>query len=51
MGIWVGNGVRDQYLISMDNNVMDLDNTQGKAYGYAVWQGKGTQVKLLGMEE
>ena len=50
-GIWVGNGIRDQYLISYDENSMKLDNSQGSNFGYAIYQGKATQIKLLGMKE
>ena len=49
-GIYVGNGIDDQYLISIDDR-QDLVNNCGRSYGYIVRQGIPTLIKLLGMRE
>ena len=50
-GIWVGNGMQDQYLISYNSNGERIDNNCRNSFGYAVKQGEPTIIKLLGMEE
>ena len=49
--IWVGNGVTDQYLISVNNSNRDIVNNCGQSFGYKIWREKPTQVKLIGMKE
>ena len=48
-GIWVGNGIEDQYTIATSQN--NLQNNCGYSYGYVVNNGKATLIKLLGMKE
>lgn len=50
-GIWVGNGVSDQYVISTGSSTKSLINNCGKSFGYDIKQGQATLVKLLGMKE
>ena len=52
-GIWVGNGITDQYLISTNVSSFDKEivNNCGRSIGYAVKQGNVKQVKLLEMKE
>lgn len=50
-GIWVGNGVEDQYLISLNTSGKDIINNCGDSFGYVINQGKPTLIKLLGMKE
>jgi len=50
-GIWVGNGVRDQYLIKINYNDKDVVNRCGNSFGYVIKQEEATGVKLLGMKE
>ncbi len=49
-GIWLGNGIDDQYLISI-NSRRDIVNNCGISFGYAVEQGEITLIKLLGIKE
>ncbi len=49
-GIWIGNGIDDQYLISV-NSRRDIVNNCGISFGYAVEQGESTLIKLLGIKE
>ncbi len=50
-GIWVGNGIDDQYLLNVDSNGKDIVNNCGISFGYAVKQGEPIFIKLLGMKE
>lgn len=50
-GIWVGNGIKDQYLMNITTNNAELINTCGESFGYVVKQGEATLIKLLGMKE
>ena len=50
-GIWVGNGIENQYLISIDTNRKDMINDCGSSFGYVIKQGTMTLVKLLEMIE
>lgn len=49
-GIWIGNGINDQYLISTDSNGKDIINDCGNCFGYVIEQGSPTLIKLLGMK-
>ncbi len=49
-GIWVGNGINDQFLITINSDA-DLINNCGESFGYAIKQGNPNLVKLLGMKE
>ena len=50
-GIWVGNGINDQYLIAINSTNLDMINNCGESFGYAIRQGEPNLVKLLGMKE
>ena len=50
-GIWIGNGISDQYLIDVNSSNKDIENNCGRSFGYMVKQGQATLIKLLGMKE
>ena len=50
-GIWVGNGVTDQYLISVNNSDKNVVNKCGNSFGHIIKREEATVVKLLGMKE
>ena len=50
-GIWVGNGIENQYLITTSNDRRDLENNCGRSFGYAINQGNASLIKLLEMKE
>lgn len=50
-GIWVGNGIESQYLISITNERRSIVNNCGKSFGYVINQGIATLVKLIEMKE
>lgn len=50
-GIWVGNGIENQTIISYEFSMSGLENKCGKSFGYAVEDGNPTLVKLIGIEE
>ena len=50
-GIWVGNGIEDQYLISISSEERRLANNCGNSFGYVVKKETPYLVKLLEMKE
>lgn len=50
-GIWIGNGVDNQYVISAEINRREIISNCGNSFGYVIKQGNTTFVKLLGIEE
>lgn len=50
-GIWVGNGIDDQYLLEVNSSGKDVVNNCGVSFGYVIKQGEPILVKLLGMKE
>ena len=50
-GIWIGNGVRDQYLIHLNSNNRDVINNCGDSFGYLIKQEEASIVKLVGMKD
>jgi len=50
-GIWVGNGIDDQFLISVNTRDNGVINNCGQSFGYVVNQENPTLIKLLGMKE
>lgn len=50
-GIWLGNGVNEQYLLKPASSAYKLLNTCGCSYGYVFTKGKPSLTKLLGMKE
>ena len=49
-GIYVGNGMEDQYLLDVSER-KDVVNNCGKSYGYVIKQGNPIMIKLLGMKD
>jgi len=50
-GIWVGNGIENQYTITVNSERRDLINNCGRSYGYVINQGMAVLIKLLEMKE
>jgi len=50
-GIWIGNGVADQYVIKLNRVQTELSNSIGTSFGYVINQGNPTLIKLLEMNE
>ena len=49
-GIWVGNGIEDQYVLGL-NSTKNTINYCGESYGYIVNSGQETMIKLLGIKD
>ena len=47
-GIWVGNGVNDQYTVNISGINRNLMNNCGNGYGFAINNGEPTMIKLVG---
>ena len=50
-GIWVGNGIENQTLISKNFSMEGLENNCGNSYGYIIDEGIPTLIKFIGIEE
>lgn len=50
MGIWIGNGMSNQYVIKTNMISNDIINNCGNSFGYVVTQGEPTLIKLIGIE-
>ena len=50
-GIWIGNGMGEQYIFSSDGSISEYRINYGRSFGYAIKQEKATLIKLLGMAE
>ena len=50
-GIWVGNGISDQYLIRLNSSNIGLVNNCGESFGYSIKQEEATFIKLIGMKD
>ena len=50
-GIWVGNGIADQYLISVNTNDKNILKRHGDSFGYVIKRENPTLIKLLGLKE
>ena len=50
-GIWVGNGIDDQFLINIISDRMQLINNCGRSFGYLIEEGNAVLMKLIGMKE
>ena len=50
-GIWVGNGVDSQYLITITSDRRLITNNCGRSFGYVINQGIATLIKLIEMKE
>ena len=49
-GIWIGNGVEDQYSLSVSSTER-LENNCGPSFGYVIKDGTPTLIKLVGVKE
>lgn len=47
-GIWIGNGISDQYYIKLIKTTSDMSNEVTAQYGYSVNNGKATKIKVIG---
>lgn len=50
-GIWVGNGVSEQYIINVNTRDKNIINRCGESFGHVIRREQATVVKLLGMKE
>ena len=50
-GIWIGNGINDQYLLNISSYGRKLDNNCGNNFGYVIQNGEPNLVKLIEMKE
>ena len=50
-GLWMGNGVDEQYLLRPNSSKYKLVNSKGNSYGYYFKKGVPYLIKLLGMVE
>jgi len=50
-GIWVANGIQDQFLISTNADRRTMINNCGRSYGYVIEEGYLDMIKLIGMRE
>lgn len=50
-GIFVGNGIDDQYTINISTPRRELKGNCGTSYGYVITSGNAVQIKLLEMTE
>lgn len=50
-GIWIGNGIDSQYLITINSSRRELVNDCGRSFGYIIKDGIATLIKLLEMKE
>lgn len=50
-GIWIGNGIDNQYLININSDRREIINNCGVSYGYQIKDGNLTLIKLLGVKE
>lgn len=46
-GIWIGNGIGNQFTIKISNNSRELREELTEEFGYVIKKGKGTLVKLI----
>ena len=49
--IWIGNGINNQYLITINSDRRQAVNNCGTSYGYVIKQGEAYMAKLLGMKD
>lgn len=50
-GIWVGDGIEDQFLIDITTNRSELVNRCGSSFGYVIENGNARLMKFIGMKE
>lgn len=50
-GVWLGNEVKEQYILTSSSTKYRISNECGNSYGYIFTKGKPSLIKLLGMKE
>jgi S-DNA-T family DNA segregation ATPase FtsK/SpoIIIE len=50
-GIWVGNGISDQYILRLNSSNRNLVNNCGDSFGYLIKQEEAMLIKLIGMKD
>lgn len=50
-GIWVGNGIDNQYLITINSSRKELVNNCGRSFGYVIKDGIAVLIKLIEMKD
>ena len=50
-GIWVGNGISDQYIFRLNSSNRNLVNNCGDSFGYLIKQEEAMLIKLIGMKD
>ena len=48
-GIWLGNGINDQYLINVNLSMNERNNNCGLSYGYSVNPKRSAELKVIGL--
>ena len=51
IGIWVGNGISDQYILRLNSSNRNLVNNCGDSFGYLIKQEEAMLIKLIGMKD
>ena len=46
-GLWIGDGVADQYMLKLNKITSDLYDENGNEYGYVIVRNRPTLIKLL----
>ena len=49
-GIWIGGGIKEQYILNIDSSYKDTSNSNEPGFGYVIQNSIPTQVKLLGLK-
>ena len=49
-GIWIGNGVADQYYIKVNKITSEMNDEISALFGYSIVSGKATKIKLINDE-
>ena len=50
-GIWIGNGITNQFTIKISNNERELREELTNEFGYNIKKGKGTLIKFISNDE
>jgi S-DNA-T family DNA segregation ATPase FtsK/SpoIIIE len=48
-GIWIGNGMGEQFIITTEQSFAEFRNNYGKSFGYGVSNCEATLIKVLGI--
>ena len=49
-GIWLGNGINDQYLLNANLPLRERDNNCGMAFAYSINPRRTVEIKVIGMQ-